>query len=138
MPIILQCRISYGAHHEALMCKWVNNIWILTCLSEFAFFFYCFVSVFFFSCTFSGNVVGYHVVAPCKPCLLSCNNGHFWMFNSEAVSTINRLDASGLESRETFNIHLMYRRSAISLKLHGLPIKGRGILISKWTLSSCS
>uniref|UniRef100_A0A9J7ZRU9 Protein FAM72A n=1 Tax=Cyprinus carpio carpio TaxID=630221 RepID=A0A9J7ZRU9_CYPCA len=46
-------------------------------------------------CTFSGNVVGYHVVAPCKPCLLSCNNGHFWMFNSEAVSTINRLDATG-------------------------------------------
>ncbi|RXN06546.1 FAM72A-like isoform X1 [Labeo rohita] len=43
----------------------------------------------------SGNVVGYHVVAPCKPCLLSCNNGHFWMFNSEAVSTINRLDATG-------------------------------------------
>uniref|UniRef100_A0A671LP22 Uncharacterized protein n=1 Tax=Sinocyclocheilus anshuiensis TaxID=1608454 RepID=A0A671LP22_9TELE len=46
-------------------------------------------------CTLSGNVVGYHVVAPCKPCLLSCNNGHFWMFNSEAVSTINRLDATG-------------------------------------------
>eukprot|EP00064_Thunnus_orientalis_P006656 superscaffoldBa00000702_g6674 len=44
----------------------------------------------------SGNVVGYHVVAPCKPCLLSCNNGHFWMFNSDAVSTLNRLDATGL------------------------------------------
>ncbi|KAK1901987.1 Protein FAM72A [Dissostichus eleginoides] len=43
-----------------------------------------------------GNVVGYHVVAPCKPCLLSCNNGHFWMFNSDAVSTLNRLDATGL------------------------------------------
>lgn len=43
----------------------------------------------------SGNVVGYHVVAPCKPCLLSCNNGHFWMFNSDAVSTLNRLDATG-------------------------------------------
>ncbi|KAI4884830.1 hypothetical protein NFI96_021014, partial [Prochilodus magdalenae] len=47
------------------------------------------------ACLKCGNVVGYHVVAPCKPCLLSCNNGHFWMFNSEAVSTINRLDASG-------------------------------------------
>ncbi|TNN63300.1 Protein FAM72A [Liparis tanakae] len=44
----------------------------------------------------SGNVVGYHVVAPCKPCLLSCNNGHFWMFNSDAVSTLNRLDVTGL------------------------------------------
>ncbi|KAM9534676.1 protein FAM72A-like isoform 2-T2 [Salvelinus alpinus] len=44
----------------------------------------------------SGNFVGYHVVAPCKPCLLSCNNGHFWMFNSDAVSTLNRLDATGL------------------------------------------
>ncbi|KAI3370248.1 hypothetical protein L3Q82_025029, partial [Scortum barcoo] len=44
----------------------------------------------------SGNVVGYHVVAPCKPCLLSCNNGHFWMFNSDAVSTLNRLDSTGL------------------------------------------
>lgn len=47
------------------------------------------------ACLKCGNVVGYHVVAPCKPCLLSCNNGHFWMFNSEAVSTINRLDATG-------------------------------------------
>lgn len=43
----------------------------------------------------SGNFVGYHVVAPCKPCLLSCNNGHFWMFNSDAVSTLNRLDPTG-------------------------------------------
>ncbi|XP_051532518.1 protein FAM72A-like isoform X1 [Myxocyprinus asiaticus] len=48
------------------------------------------------ACLKCGNVVGYHVVAPCKPCLLSCNNGHFWMFNSEAVTTINRLDATGL------------------------------------------
>nr|XP_020653522.1 protein FAM72A isoform X2 [Pogona vitticeps] len=43
----------------------------------------------------SGNVVGYHVIAPCKPCLLSCNNGHFWMFHSQAVFGINRLDPSG-------------------------------------------
>ncbi|XP_076845374.1 protein FAM72A isoform X1 [Brachyhypopomus gauderio] len=48
------------------------------------------------ACLKCGNVVGYHVVAPCKPCLLSCNNGHFWMFNSDAVSTVNRLDPSGL------------------------------------------
>jgi len=52
-------------------------------------------SLFSFPPTASGNVVGYHVVAPCKPCLLSCNNGHFWMFNSDAVSTLNRLDATG-------------------------------------------
>ncbi|CAF96827.1 unnamed protein product [Tetraodon nigroviridis] len=45
-----------------------------------------------------GNVVGYHVVAPCKPCLLSCNNGHFWMFNSDAVSTLNRLDSTARRS----------------------------------------
>ncbi|KAF7253896.1 Protein FAM72A [Varanus komodoensis] len=43
----------------------------------------------------SGNVVGYHVIAPCKPCLLSCNNGHFWMFHSQAVFGINRLNSSG-------------------------------------------
>lgn len=48
------------------------------------------------ACLKCGNVVGYHVVAPCKPCLLSCNNGHFWMFNSDAVSTLNRLDSTGL------------------------------------------
>ncbi|KAJ8258282.1 hypothetical protein COCON_G00172940 [Conger conger] len=48
------------------------------------------------ACLKCGNVVGYHVVAPCKPCLLSCNNGHFWMFNSDSVSTVNRLDSSGL------------------------------------------
>ncbi|XP_027135543.1 protein FAM72A isoform X2 [Larimichthys crocea] len=48
------------------------------------------------ACLKCGNVVGYHVVAPCKPCLLSCNNGHFWMFNSDAVSTLNRLDGTGL------------------------------------------
>ncbi|XP_032648423.2 protein FAM72A [Chelonoidis abingdonii] len=34
------------------------------------------------ACLKCGNVVGYHVIAPCKPCLLSCNNGHFWMFHS--------------------------------------------------------
>lgn len=46
-------------------------------------------------CLSSGNVVGYHVICPCKPCLLSCNNGHFWMFHSQAVFGINRLDPSG-------------------------------------------
>ncbi|XP_038024091.1 protein FAM72A isoform X1 [Anas acuta] len=48
------------------------------------------------ACLKCGNVVGYHVISPCKPCLLSCNNGHFWMFHSQAVFGINRLDSSGV------------------------------------------
>ncbi|NXP99257.1 FA72A protein, partial [Vidua macroura] len=49
-------------------------------------------------CLSSGNVVGYHVICPCKPCLLSCNNGHLWMFHSQAVFGINRLDPSGVNA----------------------------------------
>uniref|UniRef100_A0A8C5JNY3 Protein FAM72A n=1 Tax=Junco hyemalis TaxID=40217 RepID=A0A8C5JNY3_JUNHY len=49
-----------------------------------------------FPCFSSGNVVGYHVLCPCKPCLQSCNNGHLWMFHSQAVLGINRLDPSGV------------------------------------------
>ncbi|XP_050767366.1 protein FAM72A isoform X2 [Gymnogyps californianus] len=48
------------------------------------------------ACLKCGNIVGYHVISPCKPCLLSCNNGHFWMFHSQAVFGINRLDSSGV------------------------------------------
>ncbi|KAI1231045.1 Protein FAM72A, partial [Lamprotornis superbus] len=48
------------------------------------------------ACLKCGNVVGYHVICPCKPCLLSCNNGHLWMFHSQAVFGINRLDPSGV------------------------------------------
>ncbi|XP_071624834.1 protein FAM72A isoform X1 [Heliangelus exortis] len=47
------------------------------------------------ACLKCGNIVGYHVISPCKPCLLSCNNGHLWMFYSQAVFGINRLDPSG-------------------------------------------
>uniref|UniRef100_A0A2I3S6G1 Family with sequence similarity 72 member A n=1 Tax=Pan troglodytes TaxID=9598 RepID=A0A2I3S6G1_PANTR len=43
-----------------------------------------------------GNIVGYHVIVPCSSCLLSCNNGHFWMFHSQAVYDINRLDSTGV------------------------------------------
>lgn len=32
------------------------------------------------ACLGCGNVVGYHVTAPCNKCLESCNNGHYWMF----------------------------------------------------------
>ncbi|XP_043857774.1 protein FAM72A isoform X2 [Dromiciops gliroides] len=48
------------------------------------------------ACLKCGNIVGYHVIVPCKPCLLSCNNGHFWMFHSQAVFGINRLDSTGV------------------------------------------
>ncbi|MEE6493562.1 hypothetical protein FKM82_016888 [Ascaphus truei] len=48
------------------------------------------------ACLKCGNVVGYHVVTPCQPCLLSGNNGHFWMFHSRSVCSINRLDPSGM------------------------------------------
>ncbi|XP_064606363.1 protein FAM72A-like isoform X2 [Liolophura sinensis] len=44
-----------------------------------------------------GNIVGYHVCLPCRQCLLSCNNGHFWMFNSDAVSSFERLNSRGNE-----------------------------------------
>ena len=45
--------------------------------------------------TYSGSVVGYHVVLPCQSCLNSCNNGHFWMYHSNAVDSKERLDSSG-------------------------------------------
>ncbi|XP_029791479.1 protein FAM72A [Suricata suricatta] len=48
------------------------------------------------ACLKCGNIVGYHVIVPCCSCLLSCNNGHFWMFHSQAVYDINRLDATGV------------------------------------------
>ncbi|NWH40874.1 FA72A protein, partial [Chloropsis hardwickii] len=48
------------------------------------------------ACLKCGNVVGYHVISPCKPCLLSCNNGHLWMFHSQAVLGTHRLDPSGV------------------------------------------
>ncbi|XP_026938626.1 protein FAM72A isoform X2 [Sagmatias obliquidens] len=46
------------------------------------------------ACLKCGNIVGYHVIVPCCSCLLSCNNGHFWMFHSQAVYGINRLDST--------------------------------------------
>ncbi|XP_077934441.1 protein FAM72A isoform X2 [Halichoerus grypus] len=48
------------------------------------------------ACLKCGNIVGYHVIVPCCSCLLSCNNGHFWMFHSQAVYDINRLDSTGV------------------------------------------
>jgi hypothetical protein len=47
------------------------------------------------ACTGCGNYVGYQVSQPCDSCLSAKNNGHFWMFNSEAVSPQERKDPSG-------------------------------------------
>ncbi|KAL7747958.1 hypothetical protein RI367_006706 [Sorochytrium milnesiophthora] len=44
------------------------------------------------ACLTCGNIVGYHVTQPCKPCLESCNNGHFWMFHMENVAYWDRYD----------------------------------------------
>jgi len=52
-----------------------------------------------FDCTMlwccSGNVIGYAVAIPCRPCLDACNNGHYYMFYSHAVEASERLDSSG-------------------------------------------
>ena len=44
---------------------------------------------------FSGNVVGYHVERPCRPCLQSQNNGHYWMFYRVAIIPGSRLNKEG-------------------------------------------
>jgi len=49
------------------------------------------------ACSICGSVVGYHVILPCRSCLSSCNNGHFWMYHSNAVDSRERLDTSGGE-----------------------------------------
>ena len=62
---------------------------------------------------FSGNVVGYTVVQPCRHCLESCNNGHFWMFNSNAVEGRDRPDFTGMSKtgdicKRTLSINKTY------------------------------
>ncbi|ELU00650.1 hypothetical protein CAPTEDRAFT_207513 [Capitella teleta] len=47
------------------------------------------------ACLGCGNVVGYTVVQPCRLCLESCNNGHFWMFLSQGVDAMDRVDHTG-------------------------------------------
>ena len=44
---------------------------------------------------FSGNQVGYHVTLPCRNCMDSCNNGHFWMFHAVECKEVERMDDSG-------------------------------------------
>ncbi|XP_070193662.1 protein FAM72A-like [Littorina saxatilis] len=43
-------------------------------------------------CLCCGSVVGYHVLTPCRKCMRSCNNGHFWMFHSNCVSACGRMN----------------------------------------------
>lgn len=42
------------------------------------------------ACLQCGSVIGYHVTQPCEICLDSCNNGHFWMFLSDGVTSKDR------------------------------------------------
>lgn len=44
----------------------------------------------------SGNVLGYHITQPCQQCMEACNNGHLWMFHTEAVTSEERLDPEGM------------------------------------------
>ncbi|KAI8991203.1 protein FAM72 [Mycotypha africana] len=41
------------------------------------------------ACLNCGNVVGYHVNLPCKNCLSQTNNGHYWMFRSDSITSAN-------------------------------------------------
>ncbi|CAG8516282.1 5189_t:CDS:2 [Ambispora gerdemannii] len=47
------------------------------------------------ACLMCGNTLGYHITQPCQQCMESCNNGHFWMFHIEAVTSEERMDALG-------------------------------------------
>jgi len=48
------------------------------------------------ACLVCGNVVGYHVTQPCDSCMDACNNGHFWMFHTDEVSSSERRDHTGM------------------------------------------
>ncbi|KAJ3402674.1 Protein fam72a [Chytriomyces hyalinus] len=56
------------------------------------------------ACLGCGNVVGYHVTMPCGQCLESCNNGHFWMFQSEEVDPIDRFERDGTKTLRWANV----------------------------------
>ncbi|XP_065176359.1 protein FAM72A-like [Sycon ciliatum] len=47
------------------------------------------------ACGACGERVGYHVTLPCQCCLSSNNNGHFWMFHSDASLPSPRTDQRG-------------------------------------------
>jgi hypothetical protein len=50
------------------------------------------------ACTGCGNCIGYHVTQPCFKCLEARNNGHFWMFYAENVSSAYRIDPSSKQA----------------------------------------
>ena len=42
------------------------------------------------------------MVAPCHQCLQAGNNGHFWMFHSDACQPQERKDISGKKMKEIY------------------------------------
>lgn len=58
------------------------------------------------ACLGCGNVVGYHVTAPCQVCMSSNNNGHFYMFFDEGVIGNDRVDPK--TKRSLYWGHLAY------------------------------
>ncbi|KAH3881137.1 protein FAM72A-like [Dreissena polymorpha] len=55
----------------------------------------CFCQIQDIACLQCGNVVGYHVSMPCRPCLESQNNGHFWMFYRHSIIPHQRVNSNG-------------------------------------------
>ncbi|XP_071083103.1 protein FAM72A-like [Haliotis cracherodii] len=49
------------------------------------------------ACIACGNEIGYTVSRPCRKCLMSCNNGHFWMYFSSCVNASQRVNRAGEE-----------------------------------------
>lgn len=47
------------------------------------------------ACNRCGNTIGYHVSQPCRRCMESCNNGHFYMFSTKDVNANERFDLKG-------------------------------------------
>ncbi|ORY07614.1 hypothetical protein K493DRAFT_201927 [Basidiobolus meristosporus CBS 931.73] len=43
------------------------------------------------ACLDCGNVVGYNVTSACPSCLSDYNNGHYWIFHSATVKSMERL-----------------------------------------------
>ncbi|KAL4227143.1 Protein fam72a [Mactra antiquata] len=50
------------------------------------------------ACLQCGNVVGYHIALPCRPCLEAQNNGHFWIFYRSATMPYPRLNIEGTDT----------------------------------------
>eukprot|EP01126_Amoeba_proteus_P046222 TRINITY_DN5212_c0_g1_i5.p1 TRINITY_DN5212_c0_g1~~TRINITY_DN5212_c0_g1_i5.p1 ORF type:complete len:168 (+),score=11.12 TRINITY_DN5212_c0_g1_i5:62-565(+) len=48
-----------------------------------------------FSCKYCLVTVGYHVVGPCRFCLSSAHNCHYWMFHKKGVTANVRINDDG-------------------------------------------